>query len=89
MAVGWDEQRLMGWMHACIRLTQVGSTNAMRVVGTAKDDGREAVALYAHEDLETCVGVAIAAFAAQLLFGRVAPGVYYPEEGAWLCLLNE
>jgi hypothetical protein len=54
----------------------------MRVVARAKD-GREAVSLYAHEDLETCVGVAIAAFAAQLLVpGRVPPGVYYPEEGA-------
>lgn len=54
----------------------------MRVVGRAKDGRGEAVALYAHEDLETCVGVAIAAFAAQVLLGRVPPGVYYPEEGA-------
>lgn len=52
----------------------------MRVVGRSKDGQREAVALYAHEDLETCVGVAIAAFAAQTLLGRVAPGCYYPEE---------
>lgn len=59
----------------------------MRVVGKSKDgQPREAVALYAHEDLETCVGVAIAAFAAQLLLGRVPPGVYYPEEGTWFSL---
>ncbi len=57
----------------------------MRVVGRGKD-GREAVALYAHEDLETCVGVSIAAFAAQVLLQRVPPGVYYPEEGA-LCFV--
>lgn len=61
-------------------MRQVGSTNAMRVVGRSKDGAREVVALYAHEDLETCVGVAIAAFVAQMLLGRVEPGVYYPEE---------
>ena len=58
----------------------VGSTNAMLVTGTTKDGKRTASALYAHEDLETCVGEGIAAFAAQVLEGKVAPGVHYPEE---------
>lgn len=58
----------------------VGSTNAMRVVGKGKDGKSTASALYAHVDLETCVGEGIAAFAVQLLEGKIAPGVYYPEE---------
>ncbi len=57
-----------------------GSTNAMKVVGTSKDGKTTATALYAHQDLETCVGEGIAAFAAQLLAGKIKPGVHYPEE---------
>ena len=57
----------------------VGSTNSMKVVGTSYD-GQESVALYAHEDLETCVGLAVASFAVQVLEARVQPGVHYPEE---------
>ncbi|TFJ87851.1 hypothetical protein NSK_001198 [Nannochloropsis salina CCMP1776] len=60
--------------------TLVGTANAMRVTATSKRGTESATALYAHEDLETCVGEGIAAFAAQVLDGKVAPGVWYPEE---------
>lgn len=60
----------------------VGSTNAMKVVAKSKvvDGESQAEALYAHEDLETCVGLAVTAFAFQVLEGRVRNGVNYPEE---------
>lgn len=37
-------------------------------------------ALLTHEDLEKCVGDAIASFAVQMLAGNISPGVYFPEE---------
>lgn len=43
----------------------------MRVEAVAKD-GRKAVLKYAHEDLEVCVGIATAAFAAATLRGDVS-----------------
>jgi hypothetical protein len=40
----------------------------MRVDGVGVD-GRRASAMYAHHDLEECVGQAVVAFAAQILLG--------------------
>lgn len=47
---------------------QTGSTNAMRVEGTGFN-GQRVQALYAHKDLEECVGQAVVSFAAQVLNG--------------------
>ncbi len=75
-------QVLAGISEPLVRLVDklVGSTNAMLVTGVSKDGKRTASALYAHEDLETCVGEGIAAFAIQVLENKVTPGVHYPEE---------
>lgn len=40
----------------------------MRVDGVSKD-GRTATSIYAHPDLESCVGQSVAAFAVQMLEG--------------------
>jgi hypothetical protein len=40
----------------------------MRVEGVSVD-GRRAVSLYAHQDLEECVGLGVSAFALQVLKG--------------------
>lgn len=64
-----------------VRITDmlVGSANSMVVTATGKD-GRKAVLSYGHDDLETCVGIATAAFAAAVMRGDVPSGVLYPEE---------
>ncbi|CAM9602417.1 unnamed protein product [Discosporangium mesarthrocarpum] len=74
-------QGLAEFSEPLVRITDklVGATNAMRVDARAKD-GRTARLMYAHEDLEVCVGIATAAFAAATLKGDVTPGVWFPEE---------
>jgi hypothetical protein len=58
-----------------------GATNAMRVDVTAeKNPKARATATYAHENLEPCVGECVVAFCSAILSGRVAPGVWFPEE---------
>lgn len=59
-----------------------GATNAMRCdVSSSKVPGMHATALYAHENLEPCVGECVAAFcAAALSESVVPPGVWFPEE---------
>ena len=64
-----------------------GATNAIRVDVSAKRgvvDGKEgghlATAIYAHENLEPCVGECIVGFAAAVLSGAVSNGVWFPEE---------
>jgi len=58
-----------------------GATNAMRVdVSSNKDPSVQEMALYAHENLEPCVGECVTAFCAALLGDRVTPGVWFPEE---------
>lgn len=58
-----------------------GATNAMRCdVSSDKEPALSATALYAHENLEPCVGECVAAFAAAVLGGNVKPGVWFPEE---------
>jgi len=56
-----------------------GATNAMRC--DVSGDGIKATAIYAHENLEPCVGECVAAFCAAVLSdGVVPPGVWFPEE---------
>ena len=58
----------------------VGATNAMRVDAVGSG-GKRVTLRVAHDDLEMCVGLATAAFAAELLRGdSVRPGVWYPAE---------
>jgi saccharopine dehydrogenase-like NADP-dependent oxidoreductase len=58
-----------------------GATNAMRCeVSSTRDPTLSAMALYAHENLEPCVGECVTAFASAVLSGRVAPGVWFPEQ---------
>lgn len=58
-----------------------GATNAMRCdVSCANVPGLKATAIYAHENLEPCVGECVTAFAAAVLSGQVKPGVWFPEE---------
>jgi hypothetical protein len=63
-----------------------GATNAIRVdlsVGSDKiveEDSPVATAIYAHENLEPCVGESIVAFAAAILSDAVPAGVWFPEE---------
>ena len=59
-----------------------GATNAMRVdVSCAKMPDLRATAIYAHENLEPCVGESVTAFAAAILTtNKVEPGVWFPEE---------
>lgn len=45
-------------------------------------DGRVVTARVAHDDLENCVGIGTAAFAMEVLLGRVPPGVHFPP-GLW------
>jgi hypothetical protein len=59
-----------------------GATNAMRVDVTApKKTSARATAIYAHENLEPCVGECVVAFCCAILSKRVQPGVWFPEEG--------
>ncbi len=58
-----------------------GATNAIRVDLSAKGQGKLATAIYAHENLEPCVGESIIAFAAAALTeSAVPPGVWFTEE---------
>jgi len=58
-----------------------GATNAMRCdVTSGKASGLNLSALYAHENLEPCVGECVVAFCAAALSGRVKGGVWFPEE---------
>jgi hypothetical protein len=58
-----------------------GATNAMRCdVSSSMVPGMRATALYAHENLEPCVGECVTAFCAAILSGVVPPGVWFPEE---------
>lgn len=58
-----------------------GATNAMRCdLHCEKDPTLESSALYAHENLEPCVGECVVAFCSAVLSGRVVPGVWFPEE---------
>lgn len=58
-----------------------GSTNAMRCdVTCGKEPKLSATAIYAHENLEPCVGECVTAFAAAALSGSVDDGVWFPEE---------
>jgi NAD(P)-dependent dehydrogenase (short-subunit alcohol dehydrogenase family) len=58
-----------------------GATNAMRCdVTTSKNAKLAATAIYAHENLESCVGECVVAFCSAVLSGRVEPGVHFPEE---------
>jgi hypothetical protein len=64
-----------------------GATNAIRVDLVAnhgkidhKIGGHLATAIYAHDNLEPCVGECIVAFAAAILSGKVPAGVWFPEE---------
>jgi hypothetical protein len=70
--------------------TLAGATNAMRCdVKTPKSSTKAAAdddatscytAIYAHENLEPCVGECVVAFCAAVLGGAVPPGVHFPEE---------
>lgn len=58
-----------------------GATNAMRCDVTAeKLPGLHATAIYAHENLEPCVGECVVAFCCAILSGKVESGVWFPEE---------
>lgn len=58
-----------------------GATNAMRCdVYCEKDDQIREMALYAHENLEPCVGECVVGFCAALLGEAVQSGIYFPEE---------
>lgn len=57
-----------------------GATNAMRCDVTSDKASFETTAVYAHENLEPCVGECVVAFCAAVLSGSVAPGISFPEE---------
>mmetsp|Transcript_28401 Transcript_28401/g.43498 ORF Transcript_28401/g.43498 Transcript_28401/m.43498 type:complete len:496 (+) Transcript_28401:114-1601(+) len=58
-----------------------GATNAMRVeVSCSKDPSVNEMALYAHENLEPCVGECVVGFCAALLGDKVSSGIWFPEE---------
>lgn len=57
----------------------VGSTNVMKVDVT-DDRGVVRTLEHGHDDLETAVGLATAAFGKELLDGAVAPGIYWPSD---------
>jgi hypothetical protein len=59
-----------------------GATNAMRCdVSSSKIPGMRGTAMYAHENLESCVGECVAGLCAAVLSeGVVPPGVWFPEE---------
>mmetsp|Transcript_14947 Transcript_14947/g.20790 ORF Transcript_14947/g.20790 Transcript_14947/m.20790 type:complete len:108 (-) Transcript_14947:51-374(-) len=66
----------------------VGSTNAMRVDAVLEKEleaggeveQRRVSSLVVHESLSSCVGQATAAFAIEVLKGRVQSGVQFPVE---------
>jgi hypothetical protein len=58
-----------------------GATNAMRCdVSSKKNPSLRATAIYAHENLEPCVGECVVAFCSAVLSDKVKPGVWFPEE---------
>lgn len=59
-----------------------GATNAMRVDVTVPNplSGTRVSAIYAHENLEPCVGECVVAFCCAVLSKRIPPGVCFPEE---------
>lgn len=58
-----------------------GATNAMRCdVTCEKQPDIRATAIYAHENLEPCVGECVVAFCCAILSARVKPGIWFPEE---------
>ena len=58
-----------------------GATNAMRVdVTTSVNPRATATAIYAHENLEPCVGECVVAFCCAVMANKVEPGVWFPEE---------
>jgi hypothetical protein len=59
-----------------------GATNAMRVDVTCetKQPHFRATAIYAHENLEPCVGECVVSFACAILAGAVRPGIWFPEQ---------
>jgi saccharopine dehydrogenase-like NADP-dependent oxidoreductase len=58
-----------------------GATNAMRCdVTSKKAPGLQVTAIYAHENLEPCVGECVVAFCCSVMSGKVEPGVWFPEE---------
>lgn len=74
-------QRLALFSEPIIRAVDalVGATNAMRVDATGAG-GRRVTLRVVHADLESCVGLATAAFALELLRGGITPGVWFPAE---------
>ena len=59
-----------------------GATNAMRVdVSAPNKTSARTTAIYAHQNLEPCVGECVVAFCCAVLSKRVPPGVWFPEEG--------
>ena len=58
-----------------------GATNAMRCdVTSERNPDLLATAIYAHGNLEPCVGECVVAFCAAALSNKVLPGVWFPEE---------
>lgn len=58
-----------------------GATNAMRVdVSSTKNLEAKATAIYAHDNLEPCVGECVVAFCCAALSRKVESGVWFPEE---------
>ena len=58
----------------------VTSTNAMREDDISSSGTVVTTAKIVHPDLESCRGLATAAFALEVLKGTVPPGVWYPAE---------
>ena len=49
-------------------------------VTSDKEPSLRASTIYAHENLEPCVGECVVAFCSAILSGSVPPGVWFPEE---------
>ena len=82
-------RQLSAFSMPIVRLVDLlaGATNAIRVDLSVDSDVAEkgatcpkATAIYAHENLEPCVGESIVAFAAAILSNQVPKGVWFPEE---------
>jgi len=76
-------RKLSGFSLPIVRLVDyfAGATNAMRCdVSSKKESGLRATAIYAHENLEPCVGECVTAFCSAVLSGAVREGVWFPEE---------
>jgi len=57
----------------------VGAENVMKVDVT-DDRGEVFTVEHGHDDLETAVGLATAAFGVEVLAGRIAPGIFWPAD---------